>query len=104
MSERDRQAMRKVAQSTRFAKAKKRLYTKEQLVLDDEVKKIIENPLIGEAKSGPLPRVRVLKYKVGRQLWLLAYEYNEKRNVIELLDLGAHENFYKDLKDYRDAR
>jgi mRNA-degrading endonuclease RelE of RelBE toxin-antitoxin system len=104
LAERERPADRRIEQSTRFGKAKRRLHAKQQLTVDDQVKKLVEDPLAGEAKSGPLAGVRVVKFKVDKQQFLLAYEFNEKRNVIELLDIGAHENFYKDLRDYLDAR
>ena len=87
-----------------FGKAKRRLHEKEQLELDQHVRKILDDPLIGEAKKGALAGVRVLKFKVDRQQYLLAYEFNEKRNVIELLDLGSHENFYRDLQNYIEDR
>ncbi len=37
--------MRSVEQSTRFAKAKRRLPPRGQLTLDEEVKRLVENPL-----------------------------------------------------------
>lgn len=77
---------------------------KAQLLLDEEVKKLMADPLSGEPKTGALKGVRVVKFKAGAQLLLLAYEFNDRRNVIELLDVGPHENFYKDLQDYIDAR
>ena len=91
---------RTVEQSTRFGKAKRRLPPKGQLALDEEVKNILENPLVGEIKTGALKGVRVLKFKLGPLQLLLAYEFNERRNVVELLDLGPHENFYRDLENY----
>ncbi len=53
--------MRSVEQSTRFAKAKRRLSPRGQLALDGEVKRLVENPLVGEVKVGALKGVRVLK-------------------------------------------
>jgi ParE-like toxin of type II bacterial toxin-antitoxin system len=93
-------ALRTIEQSTRFGKAKRRMVPKAQLLLDEEVRKIAAAPLSGEPKMGALKGVRVVKFKVGPQQLLLAYEFNERRNVIELLDVGPHENFYKDLTDY----
>ena len=91
---------RPVEQSTRFGKTKRRLPPKAQGALDAEVKKIAENPLVGEIKTGALKRVRVLKFKLGPLQLLLAYEFNERRNMVELLDVGPHENFYRDLESY----
>ncbi len=92
--------MRSVEQSTRFAKAKRRLPPRGQLTLDEEVKRLVENPLVGEGKVGALKGVRVLKFKLGPLQLLMAYTFNERRNVIELLDVGPHENFYRDLESY----
>jgi mRNA-degrading endonuclease RelE of RelBE toxin-antitoxin system len=95
---------RTVEQSTRFGKAKRRLPPKAQRALDDEVKRILDNPLLGEMKTGALLGVRVVKFKPGPIQLLLAYEFNARRNVVELLDVGPHENFYRDLANYREAR
>ncbi|MBI2815687.1 MAG: type II toxin-antitoxin system RelE/ParE family toxin [Acidobacteria bacterium] len=91
---------RTVQQSTRFGKAKRRLPPNGQLALDEQVKKILANPLLGEMKVGALKGVRVLKFKLGPLQLLLAYQFNQRRNVIELLDVGPHENFYRDLDSY----
>lgn len=95
---------RTVEQSTRFGKAKRRLPPKGQLALDDEVKKVVENPLIGEMKMGALKGVRVLKFKLGPLQLLLAYEFDDRQNVVEILDVGPHENFYRDLESYLKER
>ena len=95
---------RTVEQSSRFARTKRRLAPKGQLALDEEVKKIVANPLIGEMKTGALKGVRVLKFKLGPLQLLLAYECDDRRNAIELLDVGPHENFYRDLEGYLRAR
>lgn len=77
---------------------------KSQQFLDDEVHKLVADPLSGETKKGALRGVRVVKFKVGPRQLLLAYQFNERRNVVELLDVGPHENFYRDLQEYLDAR
>jgi len=66
--------------------------------LDDEIRRICEAPEIGETKKGDLTGVSMHKFKVRDRLFLLAYEFDEKE--ILLLALGAHENFYRDLKRY----
>ena len=49
---------------------------KEQIkVLDLEIKKIADNPEIGQEKRGGLKGVRVHKFYISKQLFLLAYEY-----------------------------
>ena len=66
---------------------------------------MVKNPLIGDPKVGALKGVRVVKFQVdgGLEL-LLAYQFNTRRHVIELLDVGPHENFYRDLQKYLNAR
>ena len=90
--------IRQVSQSPLFERKKKRLTKKEITVLDDDVNRIGEAPEIGEAKKGDLAGVFVHKFKVRDRLFLLAYEFDE--NELLLLSLGAHENFYRDLKRY----
>lgn len=102
--EKPKRSQRAVEQSTRFGKAKRHLPPKSQLALDDEVRKIVDHPLIGELKMGALKGVRVLKFKLGPLQLLLAYEFNERRNLVELLDVGPHENFYRDLESYLKER
>ena len=89
---------RQVFQSPLFERKKKRLTKTEITVLDDVVQHICEAPVIGEAKKGDLKGVSVHKFKVRDKLFLLAYEFDE--NEVILLSLGAHENFYRDLKRY----
>ena len=98
--EKPKKPQRTVERSTRFGKVKRRLPPKGQLALDRAVKKIVANPLVGEMKTGALKGVRVQKFKLGPLQLLLAYEFNERRNVVELLDVGPHENFYRDLETY----
>jgi mRNA interferase RelE/StbE len=87
---------RQAFQSPLFERKKKRLTKEEIAVLDDEVRRICEAPETGEVKKGDLTGVFVHKFKVRDRLFLLAYEFDEKE--ILLLDLGVHENFYRDLK------
>jgi mRNA interferase RelE/StbE len=89
---------RQVSQSSLFERKKKRLTKEEIAVLDDEVRRICEAPEIGVAKRGDLAGVSVYKFKVRDRLFLLAYEFGE--NEVLLLALGAHENFFRDLKRY----
>ncbi len=89
---------RQVYQSHLFERNKNRLTKSEITVLDDEIRRICAAPEIGEVKKGDLTGVSVHKFKVRDKLFLLAYEYDEM-NII-LLALGAHENFYRDLKRY----
>jgi len=87
-----------VLQSPLFSRQKKKLYKKQIEVLDNEIRKIIKNPEIGEAKKGDLKGVWVHRFKMGSQLFLLAYEWTPE--VIYLLAINTHEGFYKRLKGY----
>jgi hypothetical protein len=80
------------------------LPAKAQLAADEAVRGIQVDPLVGEPKAGALRGVRVVKFKVGAQQLLLAYQFDSRRRLIEVLDLGPHENFYRELQRYLDAR
>jgi hypothetical protein len=95
---------RTVVQAPRFARAKRRLPAAAQLAVDAAVESVIAEPLSGEPKMGALKGVRVVKLKVGPAQLLLAYQFDPERNVIEVLDVGPHENFYRELQKYLDAR
>ena len=74
------------------------------MAIDEAVRGILADPLGGEPKTGALKGVRVVKVKVGPQQLLLAYQFDSKRNRVEVLDVGPHENFYRELQKYLDAR
>ena len=88
----------------RFLKSKRRFPEAVQEEIDAQVRSLIENPLHGEPKAGALKGVRVAKFKINVRQYLLAYRFLAKPNVIELLDVGPHENFYRDLQQYLEAR
>ncbi len=89
----------KIYQSRSFAKKVKKLNEKEKHELDAEVKGITQNPLIGSEKKGDLRGIFVHKFNLQNQLYLLAYRVI-KEESIELIMLGPHENYYRDLKTY----
>lgn len=95
---------RSVRAVPRFLRSKRRLPERVQEALDVQVREITDNPLLGEPKTGALRGVRVVKFKVAVQQYLLAYLFHAKENAVELIDAGVHENFYRDLKDYLDTR
>ncbi|HAY99326.1 MAG TPA: addiction module toxin RelE [Opitutae bacterium] len=84
-----------------LARKVKKLKKQEKTVLDDAVLDIVGGPSIGEEKVGDLAGVRVYKFKINKQLILLSYTYDEIE--INLLTFGSHENFYRDLKNYKKA-
>jgi mRNA-degrading endonuclease RelE of RelBE toxin-antitoxin system len=95
---------RTLVQAPRFGREKKRLPAAAQLAVDKAVQAILADPLSGEPKVGALRGVRIVKFKVLDSQVLLAYQFQEKANRVELLDVGPHENFYRDLQRYLDAR
>jgi mRNA-degrading endonuclease RelE of RelBE toxin-antitoxin system len=89
---------RKIHASPLFGRKAKKLRKNEKKRLDQEMKRISENPEIGQEKKGDLQGVKVHKHKVGNQQILLAYESSEKE--ILLFTFGSHANYYRDLKNY----
>lgn len=87
-----------VLQTPTFKKAVKRLHQNQKMDLDKAVKELIENPLLGEQKKGDLSFLRVYKFKMNKQLTLLGYSYQDGTVTLELMALGSHENFYRDIK------
>lgn len=87
-----------IQQSPLFERTVKKLTKQQKLDVDTAVKTIYENPNIGEAKVGDLAGVSVYKFKMDKQLMLLAYSVNDRTITLYLLKLGSHENFYRDLK------
>ncbi|MGR3318104.1 MAG: type II toxin-antitoxin system RelE/ParE family toxin [Candidatus Anammoxibacter sp.] len=87
-----------VLQTPLFARQKKKLTKSQIKELDNAIKKIIENPKIGEEKSGNLSNICVHKFKMVNQLYLLAYEFNKNSRI--LIALGVHENVYRNVKRY----
>lgn len=88
----------KVIQTGSFRRKAKKLHAPEKAALDKAVKKIVSSPESGSPKKGDLAGVRVLKYKVKAQQYLLAYGYDPELVVITLLAIGTHENFYRDIR------
>lgn len=87
-----------VLQTHTFKKAVKRLKPNQKKDLDLAVKDLMANPNIGEQKKGDLAFLRVHKFKMNKQLTLLGYSFDDGALVLELMALGSHENFYRDIK------
>lgn len=86
----------KVYQSSSFARTVKKFEKDQELELDTEIKKIIQDPSIGSEKKGDLRGVFVHKFRVQSTLYLLSYRMLGED--IELIMIGPHENYYRDLK------
>ncbi len=66
--------------------------------LDAAIQKVVENPEANPLKSGDLSDLRVYKYSVHGSQVLLGYVYRKQEHIINLVSVGSHENFYRDLK------
>lgn len=93
----------KIFQSRSFEKKVKKFNEKEKNELDNEIKQIIQNPLIGTEKKGDLRGVFVHKFNLQNQLYLLSYRFT-KEESLELIMIGPHENYYRDLKTYLNSK
>ena len=87
-----------VLQTPTFKKAVKKLHKNQKLDLDKAIRELIKDPLLGEKKKGDLAFLRVYKFKMAKQLPLLGYSYQDGSITLELMALGTHENFYRDVK------
>ena len=85
-----------ILQSLEFRKAYKKLHSNQRATVNEEIRKVIAEPTIGEEKKQDLKGVFVHKFKLNNQLYLLAYTFG--MDTLTLLALGVHENFYRDLK------
>ena len=92
----------KVLQSRSFERKVKKFTKRQKKKLDQEIRKIIDNPSIGSEKKGDLRGVFVHKFKIQTVQYLLAYRF--LRNDLELIMIGPHENYYRDLKSYLESR
>lgn len=93
-----------VLQTNLFKKTVKTLHTNQKTDLDKTVNAIINELKIGQLKCGDLSGVLVYKFKMMKQLTLLAYIFHEQTITLTLLALGTHENFYRDLKSHRKSK
>lgn len=61
-----------------------------------------DNPSIGSEKKGDLRGIYVHKFKLQTTQYLLAYRF--VGSDLELIMIGPHENYYRDLKSYLKSR
>jgi mRNA-degrading endonuclease RelE of RelBE toxin-antitoxin system len=92
----------KIYQSRTVENKVKKLSKLENEILDDEIKKIAGNPLIGVEKKGDLRGIYVYKFKIKSIQYLLSYRMIKAD--LELVMIGPHENYYRDLKGYLKRR
>ena len=87
-----------ILQTPTFKRKFKKLSPTQKQSVKDSVLKISKDPSIGVIKKGDLSDVRVHKFKILGQEYLLAYFIDKQKKKIILLALGTHENFYRDLE------
>jgi len=88
----------KIIQSRSFENKVKRFAKKQKNVLDKQIHKIIDTPSIGPEKKGDLRGVFVHKFKIASIQYLLSYRF--RAETLELIMIGPHENYYRDLSSY----
>ncbi len=88
----------KLHQSNSFKRAVKKTHPNQKQALDRAIREILRNPEAGILKKGDLTSLRVHKYKVAGQQYLLGYVYDVEEQVLSLVAMGPHENFYRDIK------
>jgi len=88
----------KIIQSRTFERKVKKFTKAQKKKLDSEIRNILDNLSIGTEKKGDLRGVFVHKFKIHTLQYLLAYRFNKKN--LELIMIGPHENYYRDLKSY----
>jgi len=87
-----------IYQSKSFENKVKKFNNTQKIALDVEIKKIISEPEIGTEKKGDLKGVYIHKFKIKATLYLLSYRLTH--DGIELITIGSHENYYRNLKTY----
>jgi len=92
----------KIKQSRSFERKVKRFKKQEKKILDKEVRKIFNNPTIRQEKKGELRGVFVHKFKIHALQYLLLYRFIG--DDLELIVIGPHENYYRNLKTYMKGR
>ena len=93
----------RILQSRTFERRVRRFRKQEKRALDQQVRKIAEDPGIGREKRGELRGVFVHKFKIRTTQYLLAYRLKDV-DTLELIMVGPHENYYRDLTTYLKTR
>jgi mRNA interferase RelE/StbE len=92
----------KIYQSRSFEKTIKKLHKQEKEIVDQEIKNIAGKLRSGEEKKGDLKGIFIHKFKIKTTEYLLAYQIVGEE--LELVMIGPHENYYRDLKKYKRSK
>ena len=93
----------RVIQSRTFEKRARKFSKQEKKVLDQQIRSIAEHTAIGEEKRGTLRGIFVYKFKINATQYLLSYRMADPE-TLELIMIGSHENYYRDLTTYLKTR
>lgn len=93
----------KILQSRTFERKVRQLKKQEKKALDQQILKIVNDPKPGHEKRGELRGVFVHKFKIHATQHLLACRF-KNRDVLEIIMIGPHENYYRDPTNYLKAR
>jgi len=91
----------KIFQSRSFERKIKKFSKQEKEVIDQQIQQIAKKGTVGVEKKGDLCGVYVCKFKIRTVQYLLSYRFVE--DDLELIMIGPHENYYRDLKKYLKA-
>jgi mRNA interferase RelE/StbE len=92
----------RIYQSRSFEKKVKKTSKPEEDSLDREIRRIAEDQSIGTGEKGDLRGVLVHKFKFKKTQCLLAYRM--VAGDLELVMIGSHKNYYRDMKQYLKSR
>ena len=93
----------RIIQSRSFETRVQRFRKQEKKVLDQQVRRISKDPSIGQEKRGELRGIFVHKFKIHATQYLLSYRM-AGADTLELIMIGPHENYYRDLTTYLKTR
>ena len=93
----------RIIQSRTFEKRVRRFRKQEKRILDQQVRKIVKDPSVAQEKRGELRGIFVHKFKIHATQYLLSYRM-AGADTLELIMIGPHENYYRDLTTYLKTR
>jgi mRNA interferase RelE/StbE len=91
-----------ILQSRSFERKVKKFTKRQKNTLNEQIQRIMDNPFIGSEKKGDLRGVYVHKFKLQTVQYLMAYRFVGED--LELVMIGPHENYYRELKSYLKTR
>jgi mRNA-degrading endonuclease RelE of RelBE toxin-antitoxin system len=90
----------KALATPRYNRRRKKLSPEVRRRLTREEDKLLEHPYKGDRKRGALGDIWVEKFKAQNDQYLVAYLLDEKARAVTFLDIGQHENLYRDLEEH----